>query len=58
MNLNEEEVKIILDHRKKIEEQKQRAEKQANCQHEWHWVCSCHNDDAYDCSKCGATKYE
>lgn len=28
-----------------------------NCKHDFRWVCSGHNDDAYDCIHCGETEW-
>ena len=58
MKLTDEEKKLVLDHRAKVKAAAELKEKQRICEHDWEWVCSCHNDDAYDCTKCGATMWK
>lgn len=56
--LTPEEEQVILEYRKNQKYYKDRKYKQETCEHEWRWACAMHNDDAYDCVKCGATKFE
>lgn len=58
MKLSEDEKKLVLEHRAKIKRAKDLAAKQKVCEHDWRFTCFCHNDSAYDCIKCGATKWE
>jgi len=58
MLVSEEEKKMILHTRREQKAREERYQKQQVCEHEWVWACSGHNDDAYDCRKCGATKWE
>lgn len=58
MKLTEEEKQLVLDHRAEVKEALDLAEKQRTCEHDWRFACFGHNDKAYDCTKCGDTKWE
>ena len=56
--LDDDEEQMVLRHRKERADYFFKQVQQASCDHVWKWVCSMHNDDAYDCIKCGLTKFE
>ena len=58
MIVTEKEMAMSHRHRREEKAKDDRIQKQKTCSHEWVWACSGHNDDAYDCRKCGATKWE
>ena len=57
MKLTEEEKQLVLDHRAEVKEALDLAEKQRTCEHDWRFAGHGHNDTAYDCTKCGDTKW-
>ena len=57
MILDNDGVELIHRHRRSIEEACQRREKQKNCKHNWRYSGHGHNDDAYECTECGATEW-
>ena len=57
MALTDDEVKIVKRHREHLEYLRLRDETQAKCAHSWRFECHGHNDDAYVCTKCGASEW-
>jgi hypothetical protein len=57
MKLTEEEKSLVLDHRAEVKVAADLAEKQKVCKHEWYYAGHGHNDDAYECHKCGDIKW-
>lgn len=57
MVLDEDEVRIVLARRENILRIKTDQAKQLTCDHTWRFVCHCHNDAAYECTKCGEAEY-
>lgn len=57
INLSDVEYKLILDYRQKQKEIEQKIEKRKTCKHEYKYVGHGHNDDCYECSKCGSIEW-
>lgn len=57
MILTQEEATLIERHRLHIKTQALFKEQRKNCDHHWRFSCTCHNDDAYECTKCGEVEY-
>ena len=55
--LTDAEKRLIDREREAVERRRLLHEKQAACDHNWVCTGHSHNDDAYDCRKCGATKF-
>jgi hypothetical protein len=53
MDLDDVESTLILAHREKLQSQKKRTEKRANCKHEFIYEGHNHNYDVYVCQRCG-----
>lgn len=57
MVLSKQEANMINTERNLKQQRLEKKAKQESCQHEWKFVCHCHNDAAYECSLCGASDY-
>lgn len=55
--LTEEEWDLVVDHRKTRKALLDRLHAQSICSHNFVFMCHCHNDDAYECTKCQVTEY-
>ncbi len=55
--LSEDEKFIIDSSRARESRQQERLMAQETCIHVWRYICACHNDDAYECTKCGKSEY-
>lgn len=53
MWLSEAEVRLVIAERKKIAEYREREAKKKICEHELVYWGHGHNDDWYECHKCG-----
>lgn len=55
--LTEDEVKLDKLYREHLEAQRIIKQQRETCDHTWRFVCHCHNDAAYECTKCGEAEY-
>jgi len=55
--LTDDEWYIVKQHRKQVKAAAERAKKQKECEHEWRYAGHGHNDDCYECRKCGSSKW-
>jgi hypothetical protein len=58
MLLTDAEVLLVLMDRKRCADILFITEMRKTCQHAWGYVGHGHNDDMYECSLCGETKWE
>jgi len=50
---DEQEINLILRHREAIKKSQELIEKQKQCEHDMVYIGHSHNDDVYECWKCG-----
>lgn len=50
---DEQEIYLVLQHRKKLKEQMEIFEKQKNCKHNYEYSGWGHKGDVYTCTLCG-----
>jgi len=53
MILSEREKQLVLEDRKRVNEQREYVKKQKSCEHNFVYSGHSHNDDCYTCTKCG-----
>ena len=58
MVLTEREKEMVLYQRQQLKLLEEQTERRKTCQHTFHYIGHSHNDDAYECSKCGLIRYE
>lgn len=56
--LSNQELNKVEEYRAQFNAWLHNLEVQHLCGHNWRWLGSGQNDDAYECTKCGLTKYE
>lgn len=57
MILTSEEVTLIERHRVHNEAKALIKKQRDNCEHTFRFSAHCHNDTAYECTKCGEIEY-
>ena len=56
--LTQREKELVDYHRSQNKLLEGQTKRQQTCEHIFRYVGHSHNDDAYECSKCGIIKYE
>lgn len=57
MILSSYEASEIMRQRENAARFERRQKEQETCDHQWRYSGHGHNDDAYDCTKCGKTEW-
>lgn len=57
MELTPDEVKLLEGFRKSKRDAIERIERRKNCNHDFQYSGHGHNDDCYECSKCGELEW-
>jgi predicted metal-binding protein len=55
--IDPQEIQIIQEHRRLISKKNQLLELRKNCKHEFYYAGHGHNDDCFECRKCGQTEW-
>ena len=58
MKLTDEEKQLVQDHRDRVAMRREKEEQQRACEHNWQYFAHGHNDDSYQCTRCGLMKWE
>lgn len=57
MALSDEEKRLVESHRRDKEQRQAYLLKQQTCDHDYRYAGHSHNDDAFECRKCGHTDF-